>query len=180
MAIVKETTSWRSTVASRKDRESLADRKRQFGRIRLLNEEMDRLTTDVEQRVASVLNKASFLAIAAGVIIAATVAQVWTKVPWIGVLALSLAGVALLCATVALRPGRRVGIVAQRLADNYLDSSVTAAALEQRLVRQKASAISSRESDLVARARWVQAGAAALVGSVAALLIVFSVQLLGE
>ncbi|MDD1386777.1 hypothetical protein [Curtobacterium poinsettiae] len=156
-----------------------AARRRKFDRVRLLNEEMDRLTADVDQRVASVLNKASFLAVAAGVIIAASVAQLWTVLPWIGVLALGFACVGLLCATVALRPGRRVGLVAQRLADLYLDSELYASTIERQLVRQKANIISAREADLIARAQWVAAGSTALLVSVAALTIVFATQTLG-
>ncbi|MFK4483293.1 hypothetical protein [Curtobacterium sp. AB7] len=161
------------------EHEIVAARRRQFDRVRLLNEEMDRLTIDVDQRAASVSSKASFLAVAAGVIIGASVAQLWTVLPWIGVLALGFACVGLLCATVALRPGRRIGLVAQRLADLYLDSELYAAAIETQLVRQKADVISARESDLIKRARWVAAGSTALLVSVAALTIVFATQTLG-
>lgn len=161
------------------EQEATAARRLKFDRVRLLNEEMDRLTVDVDQRAASVANKASFLAVAAGVIIAASVAQLWTVLPWIGVIALGFACVGLLCATVALRPGRRIGLVAQRLADAYLDSELSAASVEVQLVRRKADVISARESDLIARAQWVAAGSIALLVSVAALTIVFATQILG-
>jgi len=166
-------------VTNRRDQAATDARRRKFDRVRLLNEEVDRLTVDVEQRAASVSNKASFLAVAAGVIIAAAVAQLWTVLPWIGVLALGFSCLGLLCATVALRPGRRIGLVAQRLADAYLDSELSASEIELLLVRRKADVISARESDLVARAQWVASGLSALLVSVAALTIVFATQILG-
>jgi len=166
-------------VTNRRDQAATDARRRKFDRVRLLNEEVDRLTVDVEQRAASVSNKASFLAVAAGVIIAAAVAQLWTVLPWIGVLALGFACLGLVCATVALRPGRRIGLVAQRLADAYLDSELSASEIELLLVRRKSDVISARESDLVARAQWVASGLSALLVSVAALTIVFATQILG-
>ena len=166
-------------MTNRRDQAATDARRRKFDRVRLLNEEVDRLTVDVEQRAASVSNKASFLAVAAGVIIAAAVAQLWTVLPWIGVLALGFSCLGLLCATVALRPGRRIGLVAQRLADAYLDSELSASEIELLLVRRKADVISARESDLVARAQWVASGLSALLVSVAALTIVFATQILG-
>jgi hypothetical protein len=166
-------------LTSRKARAAAVAQERKFARVRLLNEELDRLTTDVDQRVASVANKGSFLAVAAGVLIAASVGQRWTVDPLGGVAALALACAGLLCATVALRPSRRAGFVAQRLADLYVDSQLSSSEVEVRLVRQKAKIIGLREVGLVARARWVSVGSVCLVVSAVALTIVFTAQLLG-
>jgi hypothetical protein len=152
---------------------------KKFDRVRLINEELDRLTIDVGERTLSVTNKASFLAVAAGVLIAATTSQLWTRFQWFGAAGLVLACLGLLCAAVALRPARRYGILAQRLTDSYIDSTKLAQDIEAILVRTKSDAITRREGDLVARARWVWAGFGALVLSAISLSIVFSAQLLG-
>lgn len=150
-----------------------------FARVRLLNEEVDRLTLDLEQHAAGVANKASFLAVSAGVLIAASVGQVWTVFPAGGLLTLALACVGLLSAAVALRPAKRVGLIAQRLADRYLDTSMASMEIEAILVREKADNISTREVELVGRARWVWGGFGALVVSAATLSVAFGMQLFG-
>jgi hypothetical protein len=48
------------------------------------------------------------------------------------------------------------------------------------LVRDKASVITGRETDIVARAKWVSYGFAALVLSTAFLTVVFSAETLGR
>ena len=53
------------------------------------NEELDRLVTDAAERTASVTNKASFLAVSAGVLVAASTVQLWVKAPTFGVVALA-------------------------------------------------------------------------------------------
>ncbi|MFZ7087242.1 hypothetical protein [Curtobacterium sp. RRHDQ10] len=121
-----------------------AAQRARFARVRLLIEEIDRITEDGELRSSSVANKASFLTVAAGVVVAASAAQLWTAFPVGGVIALGLACLGLLCAAVALRPARRFGLVAQRLADRYLDSIKTALDIKASLVRQKADVITGR------------------------------------
>lgn len=151
----------------------------QFDRVRLLNEEMDLLTSDLEHRLESVTNKASFLAVAAGVLIAASGAHLWDRLAGFGVAALALACTGLFCAAVALRPHKREGLIAQRLADHYIDSSLSVTEIEVKLVQQKADVISARELVLAAQARWVWIGFGALVMSAGALTIVFTAQVLG-
>lgn len=153
--------------------------KRRHERVRLLNEELDRLTADVTERTVSVTNKASFLAVSAGVLVAATTSQLWSQFLWLGAAALMLACLGLLCAAVSLRPGRRFGIVAQRLTDTYLDSTKLAQDIEVDVVRIKSDAITRREGDLAARASWVWAGFGALVLSTVSLSIVFTAELFG-
>ncbi|NJI58606.1 hypothetical protein HCX50_04090 [Microbacterium oxydans] len=149
-----------------------------FARIRLLNEELDKLTTDAADRTASVTNKASFLAVSAGVLVAASTVQLWTEGAWFGVVALILAGVALASASVAVRPGKRVGIQARRLVDRYVDSAMSSLQVEERIVEDKASAIDLRETDLRARATWVWIGFAALALASASLTVVFTIEVL--
>lgn len=147
-----------------------------FARVRLLNEELDRLTTDAAERTASVTQKASFLAVSAGVLVAASTVQLWSNTPWFGVIALGLACLALACAAVAVRPGQRLGLSARRIVDRYLDSTLSAADVEAQLVHDKAAAITSREGDLRARATWVWLGFAALALAAASLTIVFAIE----
>jgi hypothetical protein len=147
--------------------------------VRLLGDEVDRLTVDVDQRSAGVANKASFLAVSAGVLLAASTSQLWAHLPWVGAIALLLACVGLSCAAVALRPGKRFGLVAQRLTDRYLDTTSSALAIEEAILREKSTIISRREDDLGARANWVLRGFGALILSAVALTVVFTVQLLG-
>lgn len=150
-----------------------------FARLRLLNDELDKLTTDASERTASVTNKASFLAVSAGVLVAASTVQLWKHAPWFGVVALALSCVALACAAVAVRPGTRLGIQARRLVDRYADSTLSALAVEAQLIEDKAVSITQREADLRARAAWVWIGFAALAVAAAALAVVFGFEVLG-
>ncbi len=153
--------------------------RRHFDRVRLLNEELDRLTADAAERTASVNNKASFLAVSAGVLVAASTVQLWTKMPGFGVAALGLACVALACAAVAVRPGKRLGIEARRLVDRYADSNLTAQQVETQIIEDKANVLRLRETDLSSRATWVWAGFASLALAAASLTVVFAVEVLG-
>jgi hypothetical protein len=164
---------------AKENAEELAERKR-FNRVRLLNEELDQLMVDAANRMTSVLSKASFLAVSAGVIVAASTAHTWTSIAITGVLALALASVALICAAVALRPGAHPAIKARRLVDEYLESFSSAGDLENELVQDKAAAIDAIELVIVARARWVSFGFAALILSTVSLAVVFGAETLGR
>jgi hypothetical protein len=155
------------------------ERRARFGRVRLLNEELDKLTTDAADRTAGVTNKASFLAVSAGVLIAASTTQLWTTLAWFGVIALTLACAALASAAVAMRPGKRVGIQARRLVDRFVDSSMNALQIEALIVEDKAATLGQREIDLRSRAMWVWSGFAALAFAAASLTVVFSAEVLG-
>lgn len=91
-----------------------------------------------------------------------------------GVISLGLSCVALGCAAVAVRPGERTGIEAQRLVDRYVDSAQSAQQIELQIVRDKAKVLRSRETDLRSRATWVWGGFAALALAAAALTLVFA------
>ncbi|MBD8519181.1 hypothetical protein [Plantibacter sp. CFBP 8804] len=154
------------------------DRRAQHARVRLINEELDRLGTDAAERTASVNGKASFLAVSAGVLVAASTAQIWTVASAFGVAALALACIALTCSAVAVRPGKRLGIEAQRIADLFLDSSQAALQIEGQLARDKATTLKARELDLRSRATWVWVGFGALALATASLTVVFTAETL--
>lgn len=164
---------------SAKDAAEVSARRARFDRVRLLNEELDKLTTDAAERTASVTNKASFLAVSAGVLVAASTVQLWEKLAGFGVAALALSCAALACAAIAVRPGKRVGILARRLVDRFADSNASALQIEAQIVEDKAAVLVLREDDLRARATWVWLGFAALALAAAALTIVFSAEVLG-
>lgn len=143
------------------------------------NEELDKLTVDAAERTASVTNKASFLAVSAGVLVAASTAQLWEALAPFGVAALALSCAALACAAVAVRPGKRIGIQARRLVDRFSDSASSALQIEAQGIEDKASVLSLREDDLRARAVWVWCGFAALALAAASLTVVFAAEVLG-
>lgn len=156
-----------------------AARRLRFDRVRLLNEELDRLSVDAAERTASVSNKASFLAVAAGVLIAAVTAQLWRAAPAFGIVALGFACLGLASAAIALRPGKRLGIQARRLVDRHLDCEHSAAQVEDELVRDKATVLNDREKDIADRGRWVWIGFGGVAFAALSLSLVFSIEILG-
>lgn len=162
-----------------KKQDRIAAARRRFDRTRLLNEELDHLMTDATERTNSVSAKASFLAVAAGVLITAATAQLWRYAPVFGVIALAFACVALACAAVALRPGRRPGIEARRLVDRHVDCEHSAAEVERELVQDKATVLTAIEKDIASRGKWVWVGFAGLSLAAVCLAVVFGLELLG-
>ncbi len=158
---------------------SIQARRVRFDRVRLLNDELDTLGTDATARTSGVANKASFLAVSAGVLLTAATAQLWKSAPALGVVALALACAALGCAAIALRPGRRPGIEARRLVDRHLDSDHSAAAIEVELVKDKASVLTAIETDILDRGLWVWAGFGTIAFSAISLAFVFGIELFG-
>ncbi|WP_092505700.1 hypothetical protein [Agrococcus jejuensis] len=169
-----------------KERRAKAEAKRnaaraqkRFDRVRLLNEELDRLSTDAATRSAGVSNKGSFLAVTAGILLTAATVQLWTQAPLYGVVSLGFACAALACAAIALRPGTRPGINARRLVDRHIDCDHLAAHVETEIVRDKATVLDAIEDDLKNRGRWVLAGFGASAVAAVCLAAVFSAELLG-
>ena len=156
-----------------------AVRRAEFARLRLIHEELDRLDLDAGQRSSSVLSKASFLSVATGVIIAAATARLWDGQPVLGAIALALACFSLVCASIALRPGNRLGILPQRLVDRYLDTTKAAITVEREIVLDKSKVLGFRENDITLRAKWVLVGFVLLIASTAALCITFAIETLG-
>jgi len=162
------------------DDEQASRKKQSFRRVRLLNEELDKLVADATTRSASVANKASFLAVSTGVLVAATTGQLWMRATIVGICALALASAGLLSAAMALRPGKRSGLDAQRLVDRYLDSTRMADSIERDLVVSKADSISALEPNLRNRAGWVTAGFFSLAASTILLTIVYAIEVSGD
>lgn len=158
---------------------SSANRRADHARLGLVAGEVDRLLDDMRSRTSSIANKASFLAVSAGVVVTASTAQVWSKLVWFGVAALSLACIGLVCAAIALRPERRFGIIAQRLTDKYLDSPKSCSVIERQLTITKADSITRHEEGLRSRSAWVWRGFISLALSAASLTIVFTAELIG-
>ena len=150
-----------------------------FDRVRLLNEELDRLGVDSAARNASVSGKASFLAVAAGVVLTAATSQLWAGAALLGLSSVVLSCAGLLSAAIALRPGRRLEIQARRLVDRHLDCTHSAAQVEEEIVSDKATVLAAREDDLRGRATWVWVGFGSLVAAAVALAVVFGVEVLG-
>lgn len=124
-------------------------------------------------------SKASFLAVSAGVLVTAATAQLWKLSPGFGLVALVLATAALAAAAVALRPGRRPGLDARRLVDRYIDSSYSAALIEEQLVRDKADVLTAIERDIAERGRWVWGGFGTLALAAVSLGFVFGIEIFG-
>lgn len=156
-----------------------AARRKRFDRIRLLNEELDHLMVDASTRTSGVTNKASFLAVSAGVLITAATTQLWERAPGYGVASLALSCLALACAAVALRPGKRPGIEARRLVDRHFDCDHSVAQVEAEIVRDKETVLTAIEHDIAGRGRWVWAGFGVLAVAALSLATVFSFELLG-
>lgn len=144
-------------------------------RMRLIHEELDRLQLDANDRSNSVASKASFLAVASGVIITATTVQIWHVAWYVGALPLVLAAAALACATIALRPGTRIGLSAQRLSDRFLDSTWSPVKVEWSIVRDKVASMTAREANLRQRARVTTAGFIVLLAAVMALVVTYAI-----
>lgn len=137
------------------------------------------MATDATARASGVSNKASFLAVSAGVLITATTAQVWSTTPGWGIASLTTASVALGIAAVALRPGSRPGLDARRLVDRHLHCDHHHTEVEFEIVRDKAEGLTAFESDIASRGRWVWGGFGALALSAISLAIVFGYETLG-
>lgn len=152
---------------------------RRIRRIRLLNEELDRVATDATSRAGGVANKASFLAVSAGVLITAATAQMWGSTPLWGFASLVFATIALGVAAVALRPGSRPGLDARRLVDRHLHCDHHHAEVEFEIVRDKADALTAFESDIAGRGRWVWGGFGASALSAISLVFVVGFETLG-
>lgn len=162
--------------SDRVETEAIA-RKALLHRTRLLNEELDRLDGNSTARSSSVGNKASFLAVTAGVVVTAAASLDLGESQieeWKVLLPFVLSGMGLLCAVLALRPTKLIGIDARRIVDKYLDSAIAPSELEQILVSSKAEVIANREVDIIARARLVSVGLVFLVASICALAVLVS------
>ncbi len=154
------------------------EERKRFARIQLLHNELDHLLTDASNRQSGIYTKASFLAVSAGVLIAASTAQLWQFLPGFGVGALAFGCVALVCAAVALRPGKRIGIQGWRIVARHFDSTQTAFTVEREIVQDKGRVLEEWELDLRQRGNAVWLGFGGLSLSAVSLTVVFAAQVL--
>lgn len=126
--------------------------------MEMLTAEADRIALETSARSAKVDNKASFLAVGAGIVVAAQSAIDW-ELSWLAVVpSMLLALVALGLAAIALRPQRRTDLSTSALVNMWLDSEQSTLAIEQSILREKARIFDAQEDALRARGRLVSNG----------------------
>jgi hypothetical protein len=144
-------------------------------RIAILGPELDRLALDADERSRSVDSKASFLSIAAGIVVASQFQNSW-NLPWFVVsVPLLFAVMAIAAAAVALLPSRRVDLRPDLIVANWLDTTSASLQIEKTLIEQKSQIAVGRENSLRRRGVIVAVGFLMLFFSVAALLVLYSI-----
>lgn len=134
---------------------------------------------DASTRSSGVTNKASFLAVCAGVLITAATTQLWESAPGYGVASFALSCLALACAAVALLPGKRPGIEARRLVDRHFECDHSGAQVEAEIVRDKETVPNCDRTRHRQPRTLVWAGFGVLAVAALSLATVFSFELLG-
>ena len=112
-------------------------------------------------------------------VIAAAASQRWTATPRLAIAAFALACGALLCSAWSVRPGGKHGIVGRRLVDQFADCSMDAAAVEKRLIHDRAEQLEYGEREVSARAKCVWVGFGFLMVGAVALAITLAAEILG-
>jgi hypothetical protein len=146
-------------------------------RMQLVHHEIDLLRGDAADRRRSVDARASFLAVAAGIVITASAASQWKTTGWFAVIPLALATIALALAAIASRPERRTELSATRIFDRYLDSEQPPAAIERSVLESKVAAIRQQETALSTRGGLISAGFVVLIASALTLTVIYAVNL---
>jgi len=146
-------------------------------RFNVLSDEVDRLTADADERSRSVDVKASFLSVAAGVVLSGQV-QVQFTYPWfLSSLPLFLAAVSLAAAGVSFLPRKREGNSPQLVWLAYFDSTKDAATVSRELTQDRVRTETARETALARRALIITFGFMALFMSILLFVILFTVDL---
>lgn len=146
-------------------------------RMQLVHHEIDLLRGDATDRRRSVDARASFLAVAAGIVITASAASQLKTTGWFAVIPLALATIALALAAIASRPERRTELSATRIFDRYLDSEQPPAAIERSVLESKVAAIRQQETALSTRGGLISAGFVVLIASALTLTVIYAVNL---
>ena len=154
-----------------------ARRQRQLARrIQLIHNEIDLMRADAADRQRSVDSKASFLAVAAGVVIAAAASSDWHQ-PWLlAILPMSFSALGLAFAALALRPGTRDDITPEILYDRWVDSEKSVGTVENDVLKSKIRAFAAREKVISSRARATSVGFNFLLAGVISLAVVFALE----
>jgi len=146
-------------------------------RFNLVSDEIDHLVLSADERGRSVDNKASFLAVAAGVIFGGQV-QVSIVLPWFVASApLALAALSLACAGFALLPSKRLGTTPKLLWLTYRDSELSGAQVAERMTFAKVQYEERREISLGRRAKVIFYGFMFLFLSMIAFVSIYAVNL---
>lgn len=145
-------------------------------RIRLLNKDLEVLRASAVERTRQAETKASFIVVAAGVLASAAGIDLIKAETWfIGLVPFGLTVVTVTVATVALWP-RQLGVSSARsIVDRWVDSDKSEADLDDYLLEVKATEISLRDDQNELRAKWTKRGFSYLLLSLAAALIVATV-----
>lgn len=141
-------------------------------RVRLIDDETNRLRDAAGERARSIDAKSSFLAVTAGVILMAAFTRTdsATAEYWLRLLPIAFAVLAIAAAAVALRPASRREVSPDSLYLRWADTEKSLAVVERDLLLQKICAYQVREHDLKWRARTASIGFIFLLLSSAALL----------
>ena len=152
------------------------DEQKKFrARFNVISQELDRLGLDADERSRSVDAKASFLAVASGVVFGGQV-QTDFVVPWyVSSLPLLLVTVALACAGVAFLPRKRQGNSPQMVWLSYFDSGMSAASVAKQISMERVRTETAREAALAKRAAVITAGFTALFTSMLLFVVLFAV-----
>jgi hypothetical protein len=151
-------------------------RKRSAVRVRLIHNEVDLMRADAADRARSVDFKASFLAVSAGVIIAAAASSDWHQPLLLALLPMTFSALGLGFAAIALRPGTRPDVTPQILFDRWADSERQAATVEADILKSKVAAFAEREKMIRSRARSTTIGFSFLLAAVLSLVVVFALE----
>lgn len=171
------TSAAENAMAEAATAQKIQSNKQRVLRVELLNEETDRLLAASQSRAESVDSKSSFLAVAAGIIIAAAVAQKWSTPGVLALLPLLFAVIGLALSAIALRPGKRKDLTPRNITQLWLDSEHTVATAQLEILKAKVTAFDIRERDLQGRAQISTLGFVALLLAAVALVTVYAFQI---
>lgn len=147
--------------AGEQDAAALEDLKR----MQLLHHEIDLLTAASIQRQESLANKASFLTVAAGVVLTGLTAQFWQTPPEFLILSVALTLVVLGLAAAALVPRRSAVLDGPRAFERFVDSKFNRASIERNILETKVANLRSRNDMTQRQAFFVMSGYWVLVVS---------------
>jgi hypothetical protein len=151
--------------------------KRTVQRFNVLADEIDRLTADADERSRAVDVKASFLSVAAGVVLGGQVQAEFGFAWFISSTPLFLAAMSLAAAGVSFVPRKREGNSPRLVWLAYFDSTKDAATVAKELTQERVRTESLREEALAKRARILTAGFATLFTSMLLFVVLFAVDL---
>jgi hypothetical protein len=144
-------------------------------RLNVASSELDRLTLDADERSRSIDAKASFLAVASGVVFGGQI-QAEFAVPWyVASLPLLLVTIALAAAGVSFLPRTLQGNSPQMIWLAYHDSQKSAASVATEIDKVRVQTETAREAALSRRASVITFGFSTLFASMLLFVALFAV-----